>query len=116
MEFIISICIAIAGIGVAGYSMWGNWKTSKNLKFKEADMSKRMYELAILKELEDRIGYSLDVQQIVDVITSSLNQFIQYSVVSYMILEPEKIIFKPISKNQSIANLLLRSETACSLL
>ncbi|MDO8505508.1 MAG: ATP-binding protein [bacterium] len=64
------------------------------LEKKTKDMDRRMYELAILKELGERIGYSLNVQKIVDIITGSLRQFIDYSVVSYMLLEPEKIIFK----------------------
>ncbi len=37
-----------------------------------------MYELAILKELGDRVIYFLDVHQIIDVITGSLHQFIDY--------------------------------------
>lgn len=53
-----------------------------------------MYELAILKELGDRIGYSLDVHEVIDIITGSLHQFIDYCAVSYMLLEPEKVIFK----------------------
>ncbi len=53
-----------------------------------------MYELAILKELGDRVGYSLNIQNIIDIITGSLHQFIDYSAVSYMLLEPEEIIFK----------------------
>jgi len=61
---------------------------------KEKEMNSKMYELAILKELGDRVGYSLDVHQIIDVITGSLHQFINYSIVSYMILEPEKVLFK----------------------
>lgn len=61
---------------------------------REGSMNRRMYELAILKELGDRIGYSLDVHQIIDIITGSLHQFIEYSAVSYMLLEPEKVIFK----------------------
>lgn len=61
---------------------------------KTKEMNSKMYELAILKELGDRIGYSLDIHQIIDVITGSLHQFIDYSVVSYMLLEPEKVLFK----------------------
>lgn len=59
---------------------------------KEADQ--RMYELAILKELGERIGYSLNIHNIADVITGSLHQFIEYSVAAYMLIEPEKLIFK----------------------
>lgn len=61
---------------------------------RETSLNRRMYELAILKELGDRIGYSLDVHQIVDIITGSLHQFIEYSAVSYMIIQPEKVLFK----------------------
>lgn len=67
---------------------------NKNLSLKEKEMDHKMYELAILKELGDRAGYSLDVKQIIDIITGSLHQFIEYSAVSYMLLEPEKIIFR----------------------
>lgn len=67
---------------------------NKNLKKREQDMQRRMYELAILKELGERIGYSLDVKQIVDIITGSLHQFIEYSAASYMLLDPERIVFK----------------------
>lgn len=69
-------------------------KVKKEMIVREGTMNRKMYELAILKELGDRIGYSLDVHQIIDIITGSLHQFIEYSAVSYMLLEPEKIIFK----------------------
>lgn len=65
-----------------------------DLAKKEKNINHRIYELSILKELGDRMGYSLDVKQIVDIITGSLHQFIEYSAVSYMILEPEKILYR----------------------
>lgn len=64
------------------------------MKRQEEEMKRKMYELAILKELGDRIGYSLNIHKIIDIITGSLKQFIDYSVVSYMLIEPEKILFK----------------------
>jgi len=64
------------------------------LEVRGKEMDSKMYELAILKELGDRVGYSLDVHQIIDVITGSLHQFIDYSAVSYMLIEPEKVLFK----------------------
>lgn len=57
-------------------------------------MDQRMYELAILKEISDRIGYSLDVQKIVEIITGSLNQFLDYSAVAYMLLDQDILTFK----------------------
>ena len=61
----------------------------KNLKHKEVEMQRRMYEVSILKELGERIGYSLNVQKIVDVITSSLRKLLPYSTVSYLLLGEE---------------------------
>ncbi len=91
---ILSIILALSGVTATVYFFVKDRKAKKALAKREEDISRRMYELAILKELGDRIGYSLDVQQIIDIITSSLHQFIDYSAVSYMLLEPEAIIFK----------------------
>ena len=67
---------------------------NRGVKKKEQDARRRMYELAILKEISDRTGYSLNIKKILDVITGSLSQFLEYSAVSYMLIEPAKIIFK----------------------
>jgi len=70
--------------------------STKEIKIseREKEMNNKMYELAILKELGDRVGYSLDVHEIIEVITGSLHQFINYSTVSYILIEPEKVLFK----------------------
>lgn len=99
--FILSIIIFIVSIFATSFFFFKNQKLEKNLFLKEVkieekekEMDSKLYELAILKELGDRVGYSLDVHQIIDVITGSLHQFIKYSAVSYMLLEPEKVLFK----------------------
>jgi signal transduction histidine kinase len=91
---ILSILIALVAVAISIYFVVKNYKAKAVLEKREQDVSRKMYELAILKELGDRIGYSLDVQQIIDIIISSLRQFIDYSAVSYMLLAPEKVIFK----------------------
>lgn len=91
---VISIFLAIGGVASSIYFLIKDRQAKEALAKREQDVSRRMYELAILKELGDRIGYSLDVQQIIDVIINSLHQFIDYSAVSYMLLGPEKLIFK----------------------
>src|SRR6185295_1937956 len=71
-----------------------NRRMRTNLQGKEHEMQRRMYEVSILKELGDRIGYSLNVQKIVDVITGSLRKLLDYSTVSYLILGDEgRVIF-----------------------
>jgi signal transduction histidine kinase len=90
------LIIIIAGLfsAVGLFLYWKSRQLKIDLSKREADMHRKMYELAILKELGDRIGYSLNIQNIIDIILGSLSQFIDYKVVSYMLLEPEKVVFK----------------------
>ncbi|MBU4331877.1 GAF domain-containing protein [Patescibacteria group bacterium] len=67
-----------------------------DLETREREITKRMYELSILKELGERIGYSLNIQKIADIIIGSLRKLIDYSSASYILIDPdkEKLIFK----------------------
>ncbi|MCX6721263.1 MAG: ATP-binding protein [Candidatus Staskawiczbacteria bacterium] len=94
IEDIITILVFVISVFIGVFSFYKSRKLRIDLEKREEDTKRRMYELSILKELGDRIGYSLNVQNIIDIITGSLHQFIDYSVVSYMFLEPEKVIFK----------------------
>lgn len=94
MQNIIIIGVAVFSLFLAFFLYWQSHQLKIKIEKREREMHRRMYELAILKELGDRIGYSLNVQNIIDIITGSLHQFIEYSAVSYMFIEPEKIIFK----------------------
>ncbi|MBI4054177.1 MAG: PAS domain S-box protein [Candidatus Doudnabacteria bacterium] len=58
----------------------------KNLMVREQEMTRRMYQLSILRELGERIGYSLKIDQIVEVISGSLRRLLDYSTVSYMLI------------------------------
>ncbi len=97
----ITVVVVLIAVGAAVFFFFKNvslrkdiYENKKELDKKEKETESKMYELAILKELGDRVGYSLDVHQIIDVITGSLHQFIEYSAVSYMLINPEKILFK----------------------
>lgn len=91
-----AITIIIAGVAV-GFALFSHWKSRRLqavLSERAEEASRRMYELAMLKELGERTGYSLNIQNIVDIITGSLHQFIAYSAVSSMLLEPQGVVFK----------------------
>ena len=88
------IMLAIYSVIVFIFVWIENKRMRKNLLGKEHEMQRRMYEVSILKELGERIGYSLNVQKIVDVVTGSLRKLLDYSTVSYLILSDEgRIIF-----------------------
>jgi signal transduction histidine kinase len=86
--------LAIYTLIVILFIWWENRKIRGDLSQKEKEMQRRMYEVSILKELGERIGYSLNVQKIVDVITGSLRRLLPYSTVSYMLLSDEaRVVF-----------------------
>jgi PAS domain S-box-containing protein len=86
-----------------------NIRMRKNLNLKEREMQRRMYEVSILKELGDRIGYSLNVQKIVDVITGSLRNILDYSTVSYLILGDEGRVIYHCVVEESVNKLFLEN-------
>ena len=66
-------------------------KREEEIKKEKEEATRRLYELAILKELGDRVGFSLNVEEILQIITGSLRQFIDYSAVGHAVIAPEKI-------------------------
>lgn len=61
---------------------------------KEEKEKQRLYQISILKEIQDRIGYSLDIEKIIEVITGSLKHLFPYSSASSLILKPDKLVYK----------------------
>ena len=77
------------------FSIRRSRESQRRLVHREQELSRKMYELAILKEVGERIGYSLDVEKIIDIITGSLRKLFPYSTSSSMLIsEDNKVIFK----------------------
>lgn len=70
----------------------------KQLHERDRMQRHRYYEVAILKEIQDRIGYSLDLEKVIEVIQGSLKYFLSYSSTSALIIKDDKIVFKTISE------------------
>lgn len=59
------------------------------------ELQQKVYQAQVLKEIGERIGYSLDTAKIVDIITSSLGNLLNYDTVAYMVLaEDGRVFFK----------------------
>ena len=100
-----SVLFAAIFSGVVLIIFWIEYRrVRKRLFNREKQIKRRMYELSILRELGERIGYSLNVQKIVDIISGSLGKLLPYSIVAYMIPQEEgRLVFhvylaEPISK------------------
>jgi len=60
---------------------------------RELHLKQKAYHAEVLRELSERIGYSLNVSKIIEVITGSLQEVLEYSTASYMIKENNHIVF-----------------------
>lgn len=69
-------------------------KTKKLLKEREEKHRQQLYQITILKEIQDRIGYELDLEKVVDVITASLRNLFAYSTASSLLLKEDRLVFK----------------------
>ncbi|MBN2093830.1 MAG: PAS domain-containing protein [Candidatus Zambryskibacteria bacterium] len=78
-------------LGLVFYLIFYLINQKKAIVKEREESSRRLYELSILKELGVRAGYSLNVEEILQIITGSLIQFIDYTAVGYAVTTPEKI-------------------------
>lgn len=60
------------------------------------ELQQRLYQIQVLKEIGERIGYSLDTGKIVEIITSSLGNLLEYDTVSYVVVleDSDELVFK----------------------
>ncbi len=92
--YIIPISIIITTLLSGGFFYLKDKKRTSEIEARNEEVHRKMYELTILKEVGDRISYSLNIEKIADVIIGSLNQFIEYSTASYMLIEQGEVVFK----------------------
>lgn len=69
-------------------------KVTAQIQKQEEKEKQRLYQISILKEIQDRIGYSLDTEKVIDVITGSLKHLFLYSTVSSIVIKNNKLIIK----------------------
>ncbi|MCG2688841.1 PAS domain-containing sensor histidine kinase [Candidatus Parcubacteria bacterium] len=93
-------------------------KRFANLKLdylkKQEYLSRKLYEISVLSQISERIGYSLSVQNIIDIIISSLGDLVGYTSVSYLYESDGKFNLK-ISLEESVGKKYL-SEVKKNLL
>lgn len=92
---IIILVIASWIFGIAAILLAIRQRRLKQQLIKEDEKNKhRLYEIAVLKEIQDRIGYSLDIEKVTDVITGSLKHLFPYSTASSLVITQNRLIFK----------------------
>lgn len=69
-------------------------KTKKLFAKQSASQKRRLYELGIFRAIQDKIGYSLNLDHIVDTIASSLKDLFPQSVALSLLIKDDKTLIK----------------------
>lgn len=80
---------------------------SLEIEKSDRELKRKVLELQVLHSLEERAGYSLDIQQILEVIVDSLKDLIGYSTASYMILGSEGQILSKVYLQEAVSHQFL---------
>jgi len=67
---------------------------TQEIQARENLEKQRLYQISVFKQIQDKIGYSLDLEEIADVITNSLKHLFPYSTASSIVLKDNKLILK----------------------
>ncbi len=67
---------------------------NREIQERESLEKQRLYQISILKQIQDKIGYSLDIEEIVGVITGSLKHLFPYSTAASIIMKENKLVLK----------------------
>lgn len=69
-------------------------KSKRKIEQQGNEARTKLYEIAILKELEERIGYSLNIEKVVEIVLGSMRQFVPYTVAAYMLSQGPRLAFR----------------------
>lgn len=96
-------------------------RTKKLLEDQSEAQKHRLYELSVLKEVQDRIGYELDLEKIVDVIIGSLHNLFPFSTAASLLNKHDNLVFKVLLEEavspsfiQDVKKTMIASLTAMS--
>lgn len=93
MERVLIALLIILTVVSVSLLYWRERVFRSKILSQETDSRRKLYELAILKKLGEGIGDALDVENIVQIVTGSLHQFIDYTTVSYMLFAEKGFVF-----------------------
>lgn len=85
------ILVAALAVATAVFCFLKFRKIRKEIVRERQELTRKLYEISILKELGERVGYSLDIEEILQIITGSLKQFMDYTAIGFVVVTPEKI-------------------------
>ena len=87
-----TILLTVVFASIALYLSVKQHQAKEEIQKREEQEKQRLYQISILREIQDRIGYSLDVEKIIDVITGSLRHLLPYSTASSFVIKNDRLV------------------------
>lgn len=84
------ICFGVLAI----YFSLREERLKKTLNERDITQKRRLYEIAVLRTIQERIGYSLDIERVIDTLTGSLKNLFPYSTVSSLVIHNDSVVIK----------------------
>jgi signal transduction histidine kinase len=70
-------------------------KHLQNAASQSLQLQQKIYQIQVLQEIGERIGYSLDTNKITEIITNSIGALLEYDTVSFMLFsDPDNVVYK----------------------
>lgn len=95
---LLAICSLLLG-GLSIYSLKRLRHTEHELRKKNIELSKRLYELSISQAISSQLGYSLNIKTIIETVISTIEKIIDHSAVSYALIDGNLITCKLYEKD-----------------
>ncbi len=91
--YLLAIIIIVALGCVCIYLSVKDDELKKQTREKELSDKQRLYEVSILRSIQERIGYSLDIEKVIDTLTGSLKNLFPFSSASSIIIKDDRLVF-----------------------
>ncbi len=70
-------------------------KRMQGVASQSLQLQQKIYQIQVLQEIGERIGYSLDTNKITEIITNSIGALLEYDTVSFMLFsDPNNVVYK----------------------
>jgi len=97
LPVVVNISVFFAAVSALFYTLISTRKIKDQFKQKEKreeELKRKVYETEVLREIGERIGYSLNGAKVVEIISGSIGDLLPYSTICYMIFNKgDKINF-----------------------
>jgi len=104
-----SVVLAVVAITTLNRFRKATQKHETEMLQREKELKHHLLELQIMRSLSERVGYSLDLRQILDIITDSLEGLISFSAVAYLMEGSEGRMVLKIHTQETVSHEYLKS-------